>query len=113
MSITIRDLRYLLETMLQCERNDAGDHIRYTLKVNGRVVARTKYSHSWRGSMQISDAMISLIAKQMQCSSRTWKMLLLGQASKETYFRELLQNRHISKEEFDTLCGKGSDPKAR
>jgi hypothetical protein len=63
--------------------------------------------------MQISDAMISLIAKQMQCSSKTWKMLLLGQASKEAYFRELLQNEHISKEEFDALCGKGTDPKAK
>lgn len=102
-----------METVLQCERNDAGDHIRDSLKVNGRVIARTKYSHSWRGSMQISDAMISLIAKQMQCSSRTWKLLLLGQATKETYFRELLQNGHISKEEFGFLCGKGTDPKVR
>lgn len=107
MGVSVRDLRYLLENVLQCERKDAGDHIRYTFIVNGRVVARTKYSHSWRGNMQINDAMLSLMARQMLCSNRTWKSLLLGKVSKEAYFRELLQNGHISQEEFDMLCEKG------
>ena len=107
MGASVKDLRYLLETVLQCERNEAGNHIRYMFKVNDRIVARTKYSHSWRGNMQINDSMLSLMARQMQCSNRTWKLLLLGQLPKEAYFRELLQNGHISQEEFEGLCGKG------
>ncbi|SRR5258708_16390070 len=104
MGTSIKDLKYLLEKVLRCECDAKGDHIRYTLKVNGRIIAKTKYSHSWRGSKQIDDSMLSKQATDMRCSNRTWKLLLLGQASKEVYFRELLQNGHISQEEFDVLC---------
>jgi hypothetical protein len=103
MGASVRDLKCLLET-LGCECDESGDHVRYTLKVNGRIVAKTKYSHSWRGNMQISDIMLNLQVKQMQCSHRTWKLLLLGQAPKELYFKELLQNGFISRKEFDDLC---------
>ena|SRR5579884_906883 len=104
MGTSINDLRNLLERVLRCERDDSGDHIRYTLKVNGRVVAKTKYSHSWRGSTQISAAMLSKQASDMRCSNKLWKALLQGRASKEDYFRELLQNGHITPEEYDILC---------
>jgi hypothetical protein len=46
------------------------------------------------------------MAKQMRCSNKMWKALLLGNATKEDYFRELLANGYINQEEFDSLCGK-------
>ena len=104
MGTSIRDLRYLLETVLRCECDETGDHVRFTLKVNGRTIAKTKYSHSWRGNKQIDASMLSKQATDMRCSNRTWKLLLLGQVPKEEYFRELLQRGHISQEEFDSLC---------
>lgn len=104
MGTSINDLKYLLERVLRCEPDKSGDHIRYTLKVNNRIIAKTKYSHSWRGSMQISAQMLSKQASDMRCSNQTWKALLLGQVSKEIYFKELQQNGHISQEEYDILC---------
>jgi len=58
-----------------------------------------------RGNSQIDDSMLSLHAKQMRCSKRTLKKLLSDQASKEDYFKELLQGGHISQEEYNVLCG--------
>ncbi|SRR6266566_9566275 len=113
MGTSVRDLKYLLETVLQCECDESRSHIRYSLKVNGRIVAQTHYSHSWRGNKQIDDSMLSLQAKEMRCSNRTWKLLLLGQTSKEVYFKELLQRGHISQEEFNVLCSGGSTSKKR
>lgn len=109
MGISVRDLKYFLETILQCERDDSGDHSRYFLRVNGRIVAQTHYSHSWRGNKQIDDSMLSLQAKQMRCSNRTWKMLLTGKATKEDSFKELFEKGYINKEEFDILCKQGKE----
>ena len=104
MGTSINDLKHVLERVLRCERDDTGDHIRYTLMVKDRVIAKTKYSHSWRGSMQISAPMLSKQAADMRCSNRIWKLLLQGQVSKEVYFQELLRNKHINQEEYEILC---------
>ncbi|SRR6266705_2388937 len=106
MGTSVRDLEYLLRKVLGCERDETRDHIYYTLRVNGRIVARTKCSHSWRGNKQLSDSMLSHIAEQMNCSNKTWKAFLLGNATKKDYFKELLEKGNISQEEFDNLCGK-------
>lgn len=111
MGTSVRDLRYLVEKVLRCECDETGDHIRFALKVNGRVIAKTKYSHSWRGSKQIDDSMLSKQAADMRCSNRTWKLLLSGQASKEVYFKELLKNGHINQKENDILCTGGNPTK--
>lgn len=103
MGTSLRDLQYLLEKVLRCERVDAGKHIRYYFKVNGRVVAQTHYSHSWRGNTQIDNSMVSMQAREMRCSTKTWRLLLEGKVSKEAYFQELFQSGHISQEEFDDL----------
>lgn len=107
MGTSVRDLKYLLEVILGCERDESKSHIRYFLKVQGRIVAQTHYSHSWRGNKQIDNSMLNLQAREMRCSSRTWKLLLMQQIPKEEYFRELFQNGHINQEEFDMLCKKG------
>jgi hypothetical protein len=107
---TINDLKYILESVLGCECEKKGDHIRYFLRVNGREIVRTKYSHSWRGNQQISGTMLSLQAKQMGCSSQTWKRLLEGKLSKEEYFQELVAKGIMSQAEFDIACGKNDSP---
>src|SRR5260370_6975901 len=106
MGTSVRDLEYMLEKVLGFERDEKGGHIHYGLIVNGRPVAKTKLSHSWRSNTEISDQMLSLMAKQMRCSNKMWKALLLGNATKEDYFRELLANGYINQEEFDSLSGK-------
>lgn len=108
MSISINDLKRLLETILGCEPESGRDHVRYVLKVNGKIIARTKFSHSWRGSQQISETILRLQAQQMHCSTKTWKLLLQGRLKKEEYFKELLQGKFIDQSEFDILCGKES-----
>lgn len=105
MGTSVKDLEYLLKRILGCERDETRDHIYYILKVNGRVVARTKCSHSWRGNKQLSDSMLSNIAEQMKCSNKTWKVFLLGKATREDYFKELLEKGYINQEEFNSLCG--------
>ena len=113
MGIVLKDLKSFLET-LPCIREEGGNHTKYILKVNGRVVAWTLYSRSWRGSTQIDDSIISKQAKQMKCSSNVlWKRLLAGQASKEEYFRDLLDHRHIGSDEYQALCTKGNVPPTR
>jgi hypothetical protein len=108
MPASVKDLRHLLERVLQCERDESRSHIFYYLKVNGRIIAQTHYSHSWRGNTQIDDSMLSKQAQEMRWSNKTWKLLLQSRASKEDYFRELLQKGHISQEEFDVLCRRGN-----
>ncbi|SRR6266849_4409774 len=106
MGASVKDLEYLLKKVLGFERDEKGDHIHYSLAVNGRPVAKTKLSHSWRGNTEISDQMLSMMAKQIRCSNKMWKSLVAGKATKEDYFRELLANGYISQEEFDSLCRK-------
>jgi len=108
MGISIRDLKWLLETVLQFESYESSHHLRYFLKVNSRIVARTHISHSRRGNERVDDSMLLLHAREMRCSLATLKALLQDQKSKADYFNELLKNGHINQEEFDMLCGKGN-----
>ena len=113
MGISLKDLKSFLETVLHCECEESRGHTRYIFKVNGRVVAETHYSRSWRSSTQIDDSTVSKQARQMKCSPSIWRRLLAGQASKEDYFRDLLKNEHISQDEFDLLCGQNPNPRER
>ena len=102
---TINDLKYVLESVLGCECKRGSDHVSYLLKINGRVIARTKYSHSWRGNHQIDENMLSIQARQMGCSNKTWKRLLQGLIPKEEYFNELVARGIMTQEEYDSLFG--------
>ena len=104
MSTSINDLSRLLESRLGFEYQ-SGDHVRYVLKVNGSIVARTKYSHSWRGNQQVSDNILALVAKQIHCSNKFLKDLLAGKLGKKDYFKELLKGGFISQADFDSLFG--------
>ena len=109
MGTSLKDLRNLLEKILGWERDDSGKHIRYRLIVNGRTVAETHYSHSWRGTDQIDNTMLFKMAKEMRCSLGTLKSLLQGkESSKIDYYEELFRAGHISRKECDDLCGKGN-----
>ena len=104
MSTSINDLRRLLESILGFEY-ESGDHVRYVLRVNGLIVARTKFSHSWRGNQQIDASILSLQARQLHCSNGTLKKLLSGTLEKQDYFRELLKGGHITQDDFDSMFG--------
>jgi hypothetical protein len=109
MGTTLKDLKVLLEKVLQCEREEGRRHTQYFLKVNGRIVASTFYSRSWKGSTQIDDSILNLVAKEMKCSSTgLWKRLLVGQVTKDRYFQDLRDHGHITQEEYEILCGKGN-----
>src|SRR5260370_37599331 len=103
MSTSVNDLEYVLAVVLGFEREDAKDHVRFVLKVNGKIVARTKYSHSWRGNKQIGDNMLPLIANQIHCSNKTLKGLLGKRLGRQDYFKEILGNGLIDQADFDSL----------
>jgi hypothetical protein len=114
MGTTLKDLKFLLERVLQCELEEGRRHTQYFLKVNGRIVASTFYSRSWKSSTQIDDSIVNLVAKEMKCSSvGLWKKLLVGQVSKEKYFEDLRDHGHITYEEYNILCRKGDTTKKR
>lgn len=114
MGITLKDLKFLLEMVLQCEREEGRRHTKYFLKVNGRIVAWTFYSRSWKSSTQIDDSTVSNQARQMKCSSpKLWRRLLAGQATKDEYFQDLRDNGHISQQEYDVLCRRGNSTTKR
>jgi hypothetical protein len=104
MGTSINDLRHLLGSILGFEY-ESGDHVRYVLRVNGRIIAQTKFSHSWRGNHQIDASILSLQAKRLRCSSQTLKHLLRGNLGKKDYFRELLKGGHITQDEFKSIFG--------
>lgn len=114
MGTTLKDLRTLLERVLQCELEEGRRHTQYFLKVNGRIVASTFYSRSWKSSTQIDDSIMKLVAKEMKCSSSgLWKKLLLGQVPKDRYFQDLREYGHITQEEYIMLCGNEGTTKKR
>ena len=114
MGTTLKDLRILLERVLQCELEEGRRHTQYFLKVNGRIVASTFYSRSWKSSTQVDDSIVSMVAKEMKCSSTgLWKKLLLGQVSKERYFQDPRDHGHITLEEYHILCGNEGTAKKR
>lgn len=105
MSTSINDLIRVLESILGFELEN-GDHARYVLRVRGTIIARTKFSHSWRGSQQIDNSILSLIAKQLHCSVKLLKGLLQKRLGKEDYFKELLMGGFINQDDYDFLLGR-------
>lgn len=101
MGICVRDVKYVALTVLGCQLENEGDHVRYNLIVNGRMIANFKYSHSWRGNFQIPEVILHKQAQSMHCSLQTWKLLVQGRVTKEKYFRGLLEKQHINQSEFE------------
>ena len=91
MGICVNDLVHLAESVLGCELERSRDHVRYVLKINGRVIGRFKYSHSWRGSYQIDEYILRMQAKSMRCSTQTWKLTASGQTNQTRLFSRVAQ----------------------
>jgi hypothetical protein len=104
MGISVNDLKHVAKTVLGCVLEDDGDHIRYSLIVNEKIIATFKYSHSWRGNTQIGEPILHKQAQSMHCSLQTWKGLIQGRIPKQQYFQELLQKGLINQAEFEMLC---------
>lgn len=111
MGICVRDLKHVAKSVLGCDLENEGDHIRYTLKVNDRVIANFKFSRSWKGHQQISDFILHKQAESMHCPLQMWKSLLQGRTTKDTYFGELRRQGLINLEEYDILCGNPPNPR--
>lgn len=107
MGVSVNDLTYVLLSVLGFERVD-GDHVRFVLRVKGRIVVRTMYSRSWRGNTQIDDSILSSIARQLCCTNKTLKGLVQKRLGKEDYLREIFLCGRISQEEFELLCRKSN-----
>lgn len=106
MGKALKDLKYLLEKILQWDYDKSGRHPRYRFIVNDRIVAATHYSHSWSGNVQISDTMLTQIAREMHCDLKTLKSMLQGnESSIKDYYKGLVQRGHLSQKEYDDLCG--------
>ncbi len=107
MSMILKDLKDLLEKDLHWEYDKSGRHPRYRFILNGRIVAATHYSHSWRGSTPIGYNMMIKIADQMHCDLKTLKSLLQrDESAKKDYYKLLFQRALITQEEYNELCGK-------
>ena len=104
MSICVKDLKHFAISVLQCELESDGDHIRYSLKVNGKYIANFKYSHSWRGNFQIPEFILHKQAQSMHCSLQMWKALIQGRVPKRKYFEGLLKQELIDQADFEELC---------
>src|SRR5690348_8679917 len=114
MGTTLKDLKDLLEKVLECQLEEGRRHTQYFLRVNDRIVASTFYSRSLTKSTQIDDKILGQVAKEMKCSSLgLWKKLLVGQVTKEKYFEDLRDHGHINSEEYDILCGKKQTTKKK
>src|SRR5579859_3191117 len=104
MGICVKDLKYVVSTVLGCELENDGDHVRYSLKVNGRFIANLKFSRSWTGNYQIGEFILHKQAQSMHCPLQLWKGLLTGRIPKRNYFDELLKQELISQSEYEMLC---------
>lgn len=102
MGTSVKHLINVLE-VLGYKLDEGGDHVRYELKVNGTIVARTKFSRSWRKNQQIDDSILSLQAKQMHCPVQMLKGLLRESLRKKDYFKELLDRGFITQDDYDFL----------
>jgi len=104
MGIYVKDLKHFATTVLQCELENDGDHVRYTLRVNSKDIATFKYSRSWRGNFQIPEFILHKQAQSMHCPLQMWKALIQERVSKEVYFSALLKQELIDQVDFETLC---------
>ncbi len=58
-------------------------------------------SRSLRGNEQISSGILSMMAREMRCSTGTWKRILECTRTRRDYVNELFKNGHITEEERD------------
>lgn len=85
MPASVRKLDHILVNILGFERR-MGRHQIYALKIDGKQVARTVISH---GTREITDDILSLIARQMKIAPVHLKKILSGEIGKKEYYRLL------------------------
>jgi len=70
-SFNAGDLRGCLTRKLRATEQTGHDHVRFAVVDNdGRVVAVTQLSHSWRGSTPVSSNMVATIQRQLRLLGR-------------------------------------------
>jgi len=72
-----------LKSKLGFDEDVSGHHIWYTLRVDGKIIARTKISH---GGRDISDKNLSMMARQMYISAPQLKVIIACRIFKEDYY---------------------------
>lgn len=91
MPASARKVDRVLRKSLGFERR-MGKHKVYFLKVGRRVVAQTLISH---GSKEISDSLLSSMARQMGITRRQLMDLIDGKLTREDYFNLLREQGKI------------------
>lgn len=82
MSIEKRELERCLSNKFGFQLKDGPKHERFILKLDGKKVAITTMSRSWR---VISDSMLSMIAKQLHVDRRTLEGMCACTMSRDAY----------------------------
>jgi len=83
MPVSVRKLDHILVNVLGFECR-MGRHRIYALKVGGKQVARTVISH---GVKEITDDILSLIARQMNITPADLKKIISGDMGQRDYYR--------------------------
>ncbi len=95
MPVSVRKLDHILVNMFGFERR-MGRHQIYVLKIDGKQFARTVISH---GTREITDDILSLIARQMKITPIQLKKVISGEIGKKEYYRLLgLDSESVSEQ---------------
>ncbi|MGE0085531.1 MAG: hypothetical protein AB7S75_14055 [Desulfococcaceae bacterium] len=85
MPVSVRILDHILVNILGFERR-MGRHQIYVLRIGEKQVARTLISH---GVREISDSLLSLIARQMRITPVQLKKIISGELGRTDYYHLL------------------------
>ncbi|HEV7215636.1 MAG TPA: hypothetical protein VGP33_10990 [Chloroflexota bacterium] len=81
------NVEHLLERELGFQREE-GDHLTVRLVIDGKLIARTKTSHS---HSTIGDDLLGLMARQIHISPAFFKALLARKKRRNDYLKALQQ----------------------
>lgn len=98
---TAQDFDRVVERVLGCTPHPKS-HLKWQYHINGQLIGWCMRSHGLRKSDQLSDDVISMMAREMRCSSKLWKRLLNGQAELVDYLDELVVRGLIDQQQRET-----------
>ena len=103
---TANEYEYAVKSKLRC-KEEGGAHDKWGFYISGRLVGWSMRSRSLRGNEQISSGILGMMAREMRCSTGTWKRILECTRTRRDYINELFHNGHITEEERDKALKEG------
>lgn len=96
---TARDFDRAMERKLGCTR--AGTrHQKWVFTINGRHVGYSMRSHGFRANDRLAQGIVSMMAREMRCSTETWQRILDCPGTRQEYLADLLRGGIISNDEY-------------